>query len=460
LGSPGATTRWFLPLSILWEDEPSAALPNQLAVARVRRGRRVGLLTDAFALPSFAYTFVAALAAGKELAYGDGVVRFRPTETGRAQLAAIPDAEVHWLAAEHSNSSLTLGDVAMLKIYRRISPGEHPETEMGRYLTAQGFIHAPPLLGDVVRVASDGTPFTLAIAFGFVRNEGDAWSWILDHLTRALDARAGSAGVAADSEADLLADCEAVVGAIGQRLGEMHAILARETSDPAFAPEAAGADDAANWAQRTDERIQIAFEGLSGRQAWERELDRERAQALLNQRKQISTAVRSLAKAGTGTLKTRIHGDFHLGQVLVASGDAHIIDFEGEPATSITERRAKTSPLRDVAGLLRSIDYAGATLIDRKGVGAAPVDEAQRDQLIAQFRQRASRAFLRAYWDVADTRSGPAARALLDLFLIEKAAYEIAYEVSNRPTWIGVPVAGLARLATRILDKETEGRNS
>jgi maltose alpha-D-glucosyltransferase / alpha-amylase len=457
----GATTRWFLPLSILWEeDEPFAALPHRLAVARVRRGRRVGLLTDAFALPSFAYSFVAALAAGQEFAYSDGVVHFRPTETGRAQLAAIPDAEVHWLAAEHANSSLTVGDVVMLKIYRRISAGEHPETEMGRYLTAQGFIHAPLLLGDVVRVASDGTPFTLAIAFGFVRNEGDAWAWVLDHLTRALDARAASAGVAGGTEADLLADCEALVGAIGQRLGQMHAILARETSDPAFAPEAADDNDAANWAQKTEERIQIAFEGLSGWQTWKRELDRERAQALLSQRTQIGGAVRSLAKAGAGTLKTRIHGDFHLGQVLVASGDAHIIDFEGEPATSIAERRAKTSPLRDVAGLLRSIDYAGATLIDRKGVGAAPVDEAQRDQLISQFRQRASRAFLRAYWEAADTRSGPATRSLLDLFLIEKAAYEIAYEATNRPTWIGVPVAGLARLAARILDKGTGARNS
>jgi maltose alpha-D-glucosyltransferase / alpha-amylase len=180
---------------------------------------------------------------------------------------------------------------------------------------------------------------------------------------------------------------------------------------------------------------------------------------LLSQHKQIVGAVRSLAKAVTGTLKTRIHGDFHLGQVLVASGDAHIIDFEGEPATSIAERRAKTSPLRDVAGLLRSIDYAGATLIDRKGVGTAPVDEAQRE-LISQFRQRASRAFLRGYWEAAHTRGGPAACALLDLFLIEKAAYEIAYEATNRPTWIGVPVAGLARIVTRILDKETEGRNN
>jgi maltose alpha-D-glucosyltransferase / alpha-amylase len=457
--TPGATTRWFLPLSVLWEDEPSAVLPNRLALARVRRGRRVGLLTDAFALPSFARRFVACLAAGKTFKYADGVVNFKPTEPGRIQLEAIPDAEVNWLTAEQSNSSLTVGDVAMLKVYRRISAGEHPETEMGRYLTAQGFIHAPPLLGDVVRVASDGTPFTLAIALGFVRNEGDAWSWILDHLTRALDARAAPAGVGEGLEADLLADCEAAVVAIGRRLGEMHAILGRETSDPAFAPEVAGTDDAANWAQKTEERIQTAFEGISGRQTWERERDRERAQTLLSQREQIGGAIRNLAKSGGGTLMTRIHGDFHLAQVLIASGDAYIIDFEGEPSASIAERRAKTSPLRDVAGLLRSIDYAGATLIDRKGVGAVPVDEAERDRLISQFRARASSAFLRAYWEATGLRGGAATRALLDLFLIEKAAYEIAYEVANRPTWIGVPLAGLARMTARITEKETGARN-
>ena len=454
----GTTTRWSLPLSILWEDEPSAALPNLLAVARVRRGRRVGLLTDAFALPNFAHRVVECLAAGKEFACTDGVVRFRPTEFGQLRLKAIPDVEVIWLAAEQSNSSLTVGDAAMLKIYRRISPGEHPEAEMGRYLTAAGFTHAPQLLGDVVRVAPDGTPSTLAVALGFVRNEGDAWSWILDHLTRALDARAPAAP-SEGAEADLLADCEAVVVAIGRRLGEMHAILARETSDAAFMPAVADAVDAADWARKTEERIQTAFEAIAHLQTWQRDQDRERAQNILDQREPILAAVRTLAKSGAGTLMTRIHGDFHLGQVLVASGDAHIIDFEGEPSASITERRAKMSPLRDVAGLLRSIDYAGATLIDRRGIGAVPVDEAQRDQLISQFRTRASSAFLRAYWDATGSRSSPAARALLDLFLIEKAAYEIAYEAANRPTWIGVPLAGLARLAARITEKESGGRN-
>jgi maltose alpha-D-glucosyltransferase/alpha-amylase len=452
------TTRWLLPLGIVWEDEPSAALPNRLALARARRGRRLGLLTDAFALPDFARRIIASLAAGKEFASSDGVIRFKPTETGRARLEAFPEAEVNWLAAEQSNSSLTIGDLAMLKVYRRISAGQHPEAEMNRYLTSHGFTHAPSLLGDVVRISPDGTQFTLAIALDFVRNEGDAWSWIVDHLTRALDAQAPAEPVAG-SGADLLADCDAMAGAIGRRLGEMHAILARETSNAAFAPETADAADAADWGRKTEERLQRAFDALAHLRSWERDQDRERAQALLNRRASITAAVHSLAESGMGSLMSRIHGDFHLGQVLVASGDAYIIDFEGEPAASIAERRAKTSPLRDVAGLLRSIDYAGATLVDRKSVGGVPMDEAQRNQLISQFRSRASTAFLRAYWDVTGACSGAAARPLLELFLIEKAAYEIAYEAANRPTWIGVPLAGLARLIARIADKEGGGRS-
>jgi maltose alpha-D-glucosyltransferase/alpha-amylase len=443
--TPELTTRWLLPLAVLWEDQPSTSLPNMLAVARVRRGRRVGLLTDAFALPSFAHRLVTCLALGKEFTSDDGVLRFQSTDTGRGPLEASLKAEVNLLAAEKSNSLLTIGDIAMLKIYRRISAGEHPEAEMGRYLTAEGFTHAPALLGNVVRVASDGTPFTLAIALGFVRNEGDAWSWILDRLSRALDTLAPATG-ADTPEADLLSDCEAIVGAIGKRLGELHAILLRETSDPAFAPKVADASDAANWARKTEERIQTAFEAISRLQTWERDRDRDRAQALLSQREGIVAAVRNLAKSGAGTLMTRIHGDFHLGQVLVADGDAHIIDFEGEPGASIAERRAKTSPLRDVAGLLRSIDYVGATFIDRGRVGVVPVDATQRDQLIAQFRTRAVTAFLQGYWEATASYNGAAAHNLLNLFLIEKAAYEIAYEAAHRPTWIGVPVAGFARL--------------
>jgi maltose alpha-D-glucosyltransferase/alpha-amylase len=255
----------------------------------------------------------------------------------------------------------------------------------------------------------------------------------------------------------MLSDCETVAAAIGRRLGEMHAVLARQTSDEAFAAKIADVDDTAAWAKKAEQRLDKAFSALEKIRDWPAEQDRERVKVFLSQRARLMAAVKSLARCGVGTLMTRVHGDFHLGQVLVASGDAYIIDFEGEPATSIAERRAKTSPLRDVAGLLRSIDYAGATLIEGKGVGTVPIDEAQRDRLITEFRTRASRAFLKDYWAARHFGGGPTERTLLELFLLEKAAYEVVYESANRPTWIAVPAAGLARLAKRIIDKDAGG---
>jgi maltose alpha-D-glucosyltransferase/alpha-amylase len=158
---------------------------------------------------------------------------------------------------------------------------------MGRHLTAQGFTHAPELLGDVVRIAPDGTPFTLAVVFGFVRNEGNAWSWILDHLTRTIDAHTPAVPSEA-SESDLLSDCEAVVAAIGRRLGEMHAILMQESSDPAFAPKVADGDDAETWARKTEERIRLAFEGIARLQTWEREKVSSTAFSMPSARSRVS----------------------------------------------------------------------------------------------------------------------------------------------------------------------------
>jgi maltose alpha-D-glucosyltransferase / alpha-amylase len=296
------------------------------------------------------------------------------------------------------------------------------------------------------------------VALGFVRNQGDGWSWILDHITRALESISHTE-TSKETETDLLADCDAVITAIGRRLGEMHAVLARQTNDTAFAPKTADAADVTEWLQKVEERIAKAIDAISNLAGLERERDRERGAALLSMRDAVVAAVRALAKSGVGTLMTRIHGDFHLGQVLVASGDAYIIDFEGEPAASIVERRAKASPLRDVAGLLRSIDYAGATLIDRKDGGGLPIDEGRRDDLIADFRLRAANAFLRGYWEASCVSETAATRMLLDFFLIEKAAYEVTYEAANRPTWIGVPLAGLWSLVSRIIKTEPGGGN-
>jgi maltose alpha-D-glucosyltransferase/alpha-amylase len=451
--SNGTASRWLLPLAVYWEDEPSAALPNRLALARVRRGRRLGFLTDAFALPEFSHAVMNALAASRDFKKPEGVLQFRPTESSRELLRKSADAEVNWLTAEQSNSSLTIGDTAILKIFRRVSGGQHPEAEMSRYLTAAGFAHAPALLGEIVHMPGHGAPHTLAVALGFIRNQGDAWSWILDHLTRALDS------LAADSELDVLTDCEELAAVIGCRLGEMHVVLAQQTSDAAFVPKRADQHDINVWVRKTEQRLDKAFSVIEHTREWANAADAERAKNLLQARAKLTGAVKALAKSGVGTLMTRIHGDFHLGQVLVASGDAYIIDFEGEPAASIEERRAKTSPLRDVAGLVRSIDYAGAALREGKGVASAPSDETQRDTLIAEFRQRATQAFLKQYWTARGGTDSAGDRALLDLFLVEKAAYEIAYEAANRPSWIGVPLTGLARLTTRLLNSHAGARH-
>jgi len=445
------TTCWLLPLGVLWEDGQTAALPSRLALARVRQHRRVGLLTDGFTLAGFARRTVEALATDLEIKFADGALLFRSTPAARDRLQTAQDAEVSWLAAEQSNSSLTIGDKLMLKIFRRVLPGAHPEAEMGRYLTAQGFANIPPLLGDVVLFAADGTPHTLAVAVGFIRNQGDAWSWTLDQLKHALD-RITAPEATPDVE---LIDLESLMAAIGRRLGEMHTLLARETSDPTFAPQTAGATEAARWARRVEERLIKALDLIEARSTWQREQDRERARSLLDRRPSLLTTVQALAKAGEGVPMTRVHGDFHLGQVLVATGDAYLIDFEGEPAASMLERRSKASPLRDVAGLLRSIDYAGAALMDRNDDSLVPIDEVRRDEFITRYRNQASRAFLRGYWEASPLRDAPSTRALLELFLIEKAGYEIAYEAANRPNWLAVPLAGLSRLASRILGKET-----
>jgi maltose alpha-D-glucosyltransferase/alpha-amylase len=334
----------------------------------------------------------------------------------------------------------------MLKIFRKVSPGAHPEAEMSRYLTAQGFANAPALLGEVVRVSNKGERNSLAVAQAFVRNQGDAWTWTLDQFNRALD-ELSTQDDGAESRADKVADYAAVAAAIGKRLGEMHAVLARPSEDPAFAPETAAERDVETWIERATSLLDRAFTLVKGQKNWKDETLAARAKLLLSQHQPLEKALRRLALTGVGSPRTRIHGDFHLGQVLVASGDVYIIDFEGEPGRPLAERRAKASPLRDVAGLMRSFDYAAAATLDPKNVTAARLDAEARETFLAHLHDGAQRAFLDAYFaSVGQERND----RLLDFFLIEKAAYELAYEAANRPAWLPIPINGLSRLAERL----------
>ncbi len=431
---PGRTERYALPLAVVEDDDTASPLAYQLALSRVRQGRRVGYLTDATASDRFVHRVLAAMRDGAAVRTEEGEVRFIGSDAITA-LGELP--AIRRLPGEQSNSSIVIGDAAVLKVIRRLTAGIHPEAEMTRHLTAAGYAGAPPLIGEVVRTGPDGVPVTLMVVQGFVRNQGDAWSWTLEWLSRAADE--------ADDGQDALAGYLAFVGALGKRLGELHATLALPSGDAAFAPEEAGTADRTAWATGALAQLDPALDLL--RVADLAEADRATADALLARADALRRAARRLAASADGALKTRLHGDFHLGQVLVAQGDAVIVDFEGEPARTLDERRAKGSPLRDVAGLLRSLDYAAAAFAMNPSV--APAE--RRDALLLRFREEASAAFLAAYREAAPKLSPDATRdALLDLFLLEKAAYEVRYEAANRPAWLPIPLRGLAALADRI----------
>ena len=443
------TARWLLPLGIVWDDTNAAPLPSQLALARVRRGAKVGLLTDAFALPAFPLAVLSGLAQNDIIAIEQGMIRFEPTS--RMKDITVPDGvEMNWISAEQSNSSVIVGDIAIIKMFRRVTDGPHPEAEMGRYLTENGFASTPALLGEVVRVEPDGTRHALVIAQAFVRNQGDAWSWMMDLLVRGLSDITGGDEAAAE-DAFNHTDYVRFATLLGQRVGEMHRVLALPTSDQAFAPTTGTAETAKSFSARVRDQLEAAYRSIDA-------LDDADSHSLGEIRTALFTRLSVQAATVEGETLTRIHGDLHLGQMLVCNGDVAIIDFEGEPAKPVAIRRGKDHPLRDVAGMIRSFDYAAAVVKRRSLSSHAHLAEDQVTAFLDSFVGRATDAFLSGYREAFASRQDQAPgminAALLDLFLIEKAAYEVVYEAANRPAWIDVPLHGLARRALHLLGIE------
>ena len=438
----GGTELYALPLGVVWEDEPSGPFAPQLSLARVRRGREIGLLTDGFAMPEFVRAVVTALQEGARVETLAGELVFSVTP----EFDLTPDMAAEWPSTEQSNTSVIIGQRAVLKLLRKLTPGVHPEAEMTRLLTERGFANTAGLLGEVSQVGQDGQPRTVMILQRFVYNQGDGWGWTLDYLKRALDEHA----VAPDAPQEGLESYSAFAGQLGRRLAEMHAVLAQPTDDPAFAPETMDTADASALAQRIGAQLGAALEALSGARRWRRDDSAPVARWLVESREPLQVRINALASAVDGARRTRIHGDLHLGQVLVTAGDVTIIDFEGEPAKPLEARRAKDSPLRDVAGVLRSFDYAAATAL--RGLSEpseAALDRAE--QLAGEFRHRSAEVFLQGYREAG----GALDDRLLDLFLLEKAAYEVVYEAANRPHWLETPLHGLAAIADRLLQEPT-----
>jgi maltose alpha-D-glucosyltransferase/alpha-amylase len=421
------------------------------ALAQVRRGAKVGALYDAMAGPDFPLAAFEAIRAGNELPSSDGTIRFWKTSV--ANRVKVPEnVEVKRLSVEQSNSSAAIGNRAVLKVFRKLAPGAQPDIEIGRFLIEKArFANTPPLLGAIERAGADGQTTALAAAFGFVRNQGDGWVYTVEYLQRTLEElrlvaaaeHPESAALTHEPHAFYLAQARV----LGQRTAELHRAFATPSHDAAFAAEPITRADFRSWQRAARHQAEAAFKALKDALAHLEGPDRDHAQALLAGRKGCYARIDALSEADISAVKTRIHGDYHLGQVLVAQNDFYILDFEGEPARPLAERRAKSSPLKDVAGMLRSFDYAAWAAV----VGLTEANPGSADvvrSLAEAWRQATAQAFLEAYREtIAGCPSYPESEVkagrLLDFFLLDKALYEICYEAANRPAWIRIPLKGV-----------------
>ncbi|WP_348691555.1 maltose alpha-D-glucosyltransferase [Stutzerimonas balearica] len=449
-----------LPFGYLPEAEFGTALPQQLAMARVRRGPQVGLLTDAFTLDKFIFAVVQGLRDQLVLDSGNGEIRFVPMrQLDEIELPA--ELEVRYLTTEQSNSSVIVSNLVMIKLLRRVAAGVHPELEMGSFLTERGFAHISAMLGQVSRVDQQGNPYALMVVQRYLDNQGDAWEWTVNTLDRAVrDQLAGGVSLH-ENQYSALDELEVFNRLLGQRLGEMHRVLASDTDDAAFAAEPTEQAQAREIGESVREQLGRAFELLDSRRGELERKDAALVDKLFGQREALLSEVDRLAMRTLGGLRIRVHGDLHLGQVLVVQGDAYFIDFEGEPARPLAQRRGKYSPYKDVAGILRSFEYAAAMTVRNAQVSDSSAEAGQARQTIAEhYAASARKAFLDGYCE-AVTGIGHAWRdeegdaATLTLFTLEKTAYEVAYEAENRPAWLSVPLQGLAALAQQLCRGES-----
>lgn len=456
-----------IPLAIFFEDHPMPALAHQLALARVRRRQRVGVLTDGIASEFLARSLVETIAGaglqGVQIDSLEGVAQaplgFIATEALQELDLTAAELEIRTLAVEQSNSSVILGEQAVLKMLRRLFPGRHPEVDMSGALTEGGFTNTAPLLGYVYRNDAQGAPTVLAVLQGYIPNQGNGWEWVLERLERFSQEMGSLQSIDAEDEAEHAAhQAEAIdtlsrfAGVVGTRLGEMHQVLAARTQDSAFAPVVASPEDCRAWAESVAGQVQRAFDHLEEVRSSLTDNDRRDAEMLLRSRHDLLKVTAELAQKGEGSLVFRIHGDLHLGQILVSQDDAYFIDFEGEPMREVAERSSKASPYRDVAGILRSFHYATATAAERNSLLESERVRQMHVQFLEDFHQSVCDRFLRAYKTTAVTlghrwQHAAGQEALIKLFTLEKAAYEIAYEATNRPTWIRIPLQGLMDIA-------------
>lgn len=474
----GLTQRYALPLALAIEGENHPPAESSVPVARTTmkiNGRpRVCNLSDALHEIPFARLLLDSI--GRQASFhsetGD-VVAFLVSDSNPLSRLANDALAPSLMRVEQSNTSIRYGDQFILKFFRRLEEGRNLELEIGSFLTQRThFKNTPPIVGAIEYRRAGAAPATLAILQGYVRNQGDAWQYTLKSLESYLERVAKFSAVPAEDSSgmDFLSEIESeeILSSVeeerigpylsharllGQRTAELHLALASDSSDPDFAPEPFTSDFQSNL---SESMIRVARQALGLLRDRLESLPAETQQSVLHVlslEDAILSQFRALETIRLSSLRTRVHGDYHLGQVLYTGSDFIIIDFEGEPERSLAERRTKRSPLCDVAGMLRSFHYAAMTTFrhateDLRASSAA----ARQINTQTQFWKRVvSMAFLKSYLRVASQgaflpQKRDELNALLRIYLLDKAMYELVYELKNRPDWVMIPLEGVSDL--------------
>ena len=441
---------YFLPMATAWQETEEFIRPLlNFTLAKIRQHSRVGILYDAFADPAFCNTLIQGMRQNEEAVFGSGCLRFSSTAVSENLIPEHGHYEMRRPKALGSNTAVILGDQLFLKGYRHFQTGLNPELEIGRFLTeVSPFRHIIPVLGAVEYHGENQPPATLALLQRYVPNQGDAWTYTLDYLHRYLEQCNVNPNEIANIDREQHVNYLILIRRLGQRTGELHQALAKTTGDPAFDPEPLAAADIYRWSEHVQHDLQNTIQNL---QAHELAPDvREIADQVIALQAEIQNRIQALIQRPIDAVKTRHHGDYHLGQVLMVENDFVIIDFEGEPARPIAERSYKHSALRDAAGMLRSIDYAAHVAMQNL-TQDRPQDRDTLEPYAQKWRTQTSQAFLQGYEEAVAgcdvyPEDGDTGRALIHFFTLEKVLYEITYELGSRPAWVTIPMQGLLDL--------------
>ncbi len=445
---------------MILERWPHAAV----AWLRTTDDEQRGLLYDALGPPGFAEGLLNIIAKRRRAPNEKGTLvgsttrafaRLRGPETIRLEAALS--------VAEQSNNSVVFGERLILKVFRRLEDGVNPELEVGRFLTEKtNFAQIAPLAGSLEFRRDNGEPVAMAVLQGYVPNQGDAWQYTLTTLDHYLKAMEQPASGEPPTRAKTLLQASAMertevatrtIGAylesarlLGRRTAELHTALASDPDDPAFAPERISPQDQRSIYQSLNAVALRSLELLRSQLNRLPEDAKDEAKRVLELEPRIAQALRAFLARRLTTTRIRVHGDYHLGQVLYTGHDFVIIDFEGEPTRSLYERRLKRLALRDVAGMLRSFDYASQAAL-RSG-NFEPTSAPRLEAWARFWVDSVSAAFLHSYLTTAGSASFvPQTAEDLDLqlstMLLEKALYELRYELNSRPDWVRIPLRGI-----------------